>query len=196
MDTLIRWAATAACGAALLAGAENAGSQTPEQQKQWAEERERSNQVALARAEQLAHERAARKANPMAWVHTLDPMTSGGWEFRSVATEGSWAIFASTHQLKRSGQIVTSWIRYEYAEAQTGQSHPYMSAVEKQEYDCKKQQTRNLMAIYYSTNNLQGNEETEEADPKTTPWSPIVPGTREETNFTWACDQRRTAGAK
>jgi len=39
-------------------------------------------------------------------------------------------------------------------------------------------------------------EETEEADPKTTPWSPIVPGTREETNFTWACDQRRTAGAK
>jgi len=89
MDTLIRWAATAACGAALLAGAENAGSQTPEQQKQWAEERERSNQVALARAEQLARERAARKANPMAWVHTLDPMTSGGWEFRSVATEGS-----------------------------------------------------------------------------------------------------------
>jgi hypothetical protein len=196
MDTLIRWAATAACGAALLAGAENAGSQTPEQQKQWAEERERSTQVALARAEQLARERAARKANPMAWVHTLDPMTSGGWEFRSVATEGSWAIFASTHQLKRSGQIVTSWIRYEYAEPQTGQSHPYMSAVEKQEYDCKKQQTRNLMAIYYSTNNLQGNEETEEADPKTTPWSPIVPGTREETNFTWACDQRRTAGAK
>lgn len=196
MNKLSRWAATAAYGAALLAGAGNAGGQTPEQQKQWAEERERSNQAAQVRAEQLARERAARKANPMAWVHTLDPMTSGGWEFRSVATEGSWAIFASTHQLKRSGQIVTSWIRYEYAEPQTGQSHPYMSAVEKQEYDCKKQQTRNLMAIYYSTNNLQGNEETEEADPKTTPWSPIVPGTREETNFTWACDQRRTAGAK
>jgi hypothetical protein len=196
MDKLIRWAATAACGAALLAGVENAGSQTPEQQKQWAEERERSNQAALSRAELLVRERAARKANPMAWVRTLDPMTSGGWEFRSVATDGSWAIFASTHQLKRSGQIVTSWIRYEYAEPQTGQSHPYMSAVEKQEYDCKKQQTRNLMAIYYSTSNLQGDEETEEADAKTTPWSPIVPGTREETNFTWACDQRRTAGAR
>ena len=71
-----------------------------------------------------------------------------------------------------------------------------MSAVEKQEYDCKKQQTRNLLAIYYSASNIQGTEETEEADAKTTPWSPIVPGTREETNFTWACDQGRAAGAK
>ena len=50
MNKLMRWAATAAYGAALLAGAENAGGQTPEQQKQWAEERERSNQAAQARA--------------------------------------------------------------------------------------------------------------------------------------------------
>jgi hypothetical protein len=196
MGKLIRWAATAACGAALLAGVENANSQTPEQEKQWAEERERSNQAAQARAEQLARERAARKANPMAWVRTLDPMASGGWEFRSVAVDGSWAIFTSTHQLKRSGQIVTSWIRYEYAEPQTSEGSPFMSAVEKQEYDCKKQQTRNLLAIYYSTNNLQGTDQTEEADPKATPWSPIVPGTREETNFTWACDQGRAGGAR
>ena len=196
MGKLIRWAATAACGAALLAGVEIAGGQTPEQEKQWAVERERANQAAQVRAEQLARERAARKANPMGWVRTLDPMSSGGWEFRSVANDGSWATFASTHQLKRSGQIVTGWIRYEYAEPQTGQGNPYMSAVEKQEYDCKKQQTRNLLAIYYSANNIQGTEETEEADPKATPWSPIVPGTREEMNFTWACSQGRVAGAR
>jgi hypothetical protein len=196
MGKLIRWAATAACGAALLAGVEIAGGQTPEQEKQWAVERERANQAAQARAEQLVRERAARKANPMGWVRTLDAMASGGWEFRSVATDGSWAIFTSTHQLKRSGQIVTGWIRFEYAEPQTGQGNPYMSAVEKQEYDCKKQQTRNLLAIYYSANNIQGTEETEEADPKATPWSPIVPGTREEMNFTWACSQGRVAGAR
>jgi hypothetical protein len=196
MDKLIRWAATAACGAALLAGVENAGSQTPEQQQQWAEERDRSNQVAQTRAAQLARERAARKADPMAWVRTLDPMATGGWEFRSVAIDGSWGIFTSTHQLQRKGQTVTGWIRYEYAEPQRGQGTPYMSAVEKQEYECKKQQTRNLLAIYYSANNLQGTQETEEADLKSTPWSPIVPGTREETNFTWACAQSRAGGAK
>jgi hypothetical protein len=196
MGKLIRWAATAACGAALLAGVEIAGGQTPEQERQWAVERERANQAAQARADQLARERAARKANPMGWVRTLDPMATGGWEFRSVANDGSWAIFTSTHQLKRSGQIVTGWIRFEYAEPQTGQGNPYMSAVEKQEYDCKKQQTRNLLAIYYSANNIQGTEETEEADPKAAPWSPIVPGTREELNFTWACSQGRVAGAR
>ena len=70
MGKLIRWAATAACGAALLAGVEIAGGQTPEQEKQWAVERERSNQAAQARAEQLARERAARKANPMGWVRS------------------------------------------------------------------------------------------------------------------------------
>lgn len=193
MGKLIRWAATAACGAALLAGVEIAAGQTPEQERQWAAEREHANQEAQARAEQLARERAARKANPMAWVRTLDPMSSGGWEFRSVANDGSWAIFTSTHQMKRAGQTVTVWIRYEYAEPQTGDAGPYMSAVEKQQYDCKKQQTRNLLIIYYSASNLQGTEQTEEADVKTAPWSAIVPGTREETNFTWACNQSRGA---
>jgi hypothetical protein len=197
MGKLIRWTATAACGAAaLLAGLEIAGGQTPEQEKQWAAEREQAGQVARARAEELARERAARKANPMAWVRSLDPMSSGGWEFRSVATDGSWAIFTSTHQMKRSGQTVSVWIRYEYAEPQTGDAGPYLSAVEKQEYDCKKQQIRNLIAIYYSANNIQGTEQTEEADAKNTPWSAIVPGTREETNFTWACGQGRVAGAR
>ena len=196
MGKLIRWAATAACGAALLAGVEIAGSQTPEQEKQWAAERERANQAAQARAEQLERERAARRANPMGWVRTLDPMTSGGWEFRSVATDGSWAIFTSTHQMKRSGQIATGWIRYEYAEPQGGDAGQYLSAVQKQQYDCKKEQSRNLLIIYYSANNIQGTEQTDEADPKSTPWSPIVPGTREENNFLWACGQGRGAGAR
>src|SRR3984957_18379396 len=109
--------------------------QTPEQEKGWAADRERAAALEKVKAEQLARERAARKADPMAWVRTLDPMTSGGWEFRSVATDGSWAIFSSTHQMKRSGQIVTAWMRFEYAEPQVGDGSPYMSAVEKQQYD-------------------------------------------------------------
>lgn len=196
MGKMIRWAATAACGAALLAGIEIAAGQTPEQEKQWAVERQRATEAAQARAEQLARERAARTANPMGWARTLDPMTSGGWEFRSVATDGSWAIFSSTHQLKRSGQIVTGWMRYEYAEPQAGDSGTYLSAVEKEQYDCKKEQSRNLVVVYYAANNIQGGEHTEESDPKSTPWSPIVPGTRDESNFIWACGQTRGAGAK
>ncbi len=187
-------------GAVLAAAAlgflgSNVLGQTPEQERAWAEARARTTAEAKAHEEQLGRERAARRADPMAWVRTLDPMTSGGWEFRGVANEGSWAVFSSTHQLKRSGQVVTVWIRREYAEAQTADSGPYLSAVEKTQFDCKKEQTRNLLVVYYSANNIQGNPQNDESDPKTTPWNAIVPGTREESNFLWACGQAR-AGAK
>jgi hypothetical protein len=171
----------------------NAWAQTPEQQKTWDAERERASAAEKARAEQLARERAARKADPMAWVRTLDPMASGGWEFRSVANDGSWAVFSSTHQLKRDGQLVTVWMRHEYAEPQTGEDGQYLSAVEKQEYDCKKQKSRALMIVYYAANNIQGSQQTEEEDPKNTPWSAIIPGTRDEMSFVWACNQPRAA---
>jgi hypothetical protein len=169
--------------------------QTPEQEKAWAEDRVRANAQAKADAERLARERAARKADPMAWVRTLDPMTSGGWEFRSVGSDGSFAVFSSTHQFKRAGQIVTVWLRHEYAESQTGDNGPYLSVVQKTQFDCKKQQSRTLLAVYYSGNNIQGNAQTEDSDPKSTPWDAIVPGTRDESNFLWACAQGR-AGAK
>jgi hypothetical protein len=184
----------AACAALYLAFiGSNSVAQTPEQEKTWAEDRARADALARANQERLAQQRAARKADPMAWVRTLDPMTSGGWEFRSVATDGSWAVFSSTHQLKRSGQTVTVWMRHEYAEAQTADSGPYLSAVEKTQFDCKKQQTRKLLVVYYSANNIQGTDQTDEADPKSTPWDAIVPGTRDEANFLWACAQDRGA---
>jgi len=187
--------AAGAATAALVFAADVAG-QTPEQEKAWAADRERAASIEKSKAEELARERAARRADPMAWVRTLDPMTSGGWEFRSVAADGSWAIFSSTHQLKRSGQIVTVWMRHEYAEPQAGDSGPYLSVVEKAQYDCRKEQARSLMVIYYAANNIQGSEQTEESDGKNTPWNPIVPGTRDESNFLWACAQGRGAGAK
>jgi hypothetical protein len=184
----VRAAATALTFALWAA---SASSQTPEQQKAWDAERERAVAAEKARAEQLARERAARKADPMGWVRTLDPMTAGGWEFRSVANDGSWAVFSSTHQLKREGQLVTIWMRHEYAEPQTGDDGQYLSAVEKEEYDCKKQKSRTLMIVYYASNNIQGTQQTEEEDPKTAAWSAIIPGTRDETSFLWACNQAR-----
>jgi hypothetical protein len=179
-------AALIAVAAALFSAAQSVG-QTPEQEKTWEVERARALAEAKIKAERLAQERAARGADPMGWVRTLDPMTSGGWEFRAVDNRGSWATFSSTHQLKRSGQVVTVWLRQEYAEPQVGNTGPYLSEVEKVQYDCKKEQTRDLLAVYYVANNVQGSQQTEESDPKNTPWNAIVPGTREETTFLWAC---------
>jgi hypothetical protein len=177
-----------ALGAMVLVQAPLCGAQTPEQQKLWEEQRAAATMAAKARAEQLERERAARKADPMAWVRTLDPMTSGGWEFRSVAGDGSWAAYGTEHQMKRAGKIVTIWLRQEFAEAQhDGNGDAYLSVVQKTDYDCVKEQARPLLVIYYAENNLKGGANTEEADPKQAPWSPVIPGTLAESNLEWAC---------
>ena len=105
----------------------------------------------------------------------------------AVANDGSWAAYTTDHQMKRAGKTVTVWLRQEYAEPQMNGSGRYMSVVEKAQYDCAKEQSRPLLVIYYSSNNIQGSEQTEEADTKTAAWNAIVPGTRDEFNFLWAC---------
>jgi hypothetical protein len=196
MEKYIHLAAAAAIGATLLSYSSSSPGQTPEQEKTWEADRARAAAEERSRAEKLARERAARRADPMSWVRTLDPMSAGGWEFRAVASDGSWATFSSTHQMKRSGQVVTVWLRQEYAEPQFGDGVPYSSVVQKAQYDCKKQRARNLLIIYYDANNIQGNEQTEEGDEKNTPWNAIVPGTRDELNFQWACAQVHGAALK
>lgn len=185
-------AAAAAWAAACLLAGPSAIAQTPEQQKTWEAERALANAAQKAQAEELARQRAARKAEPMAWVRTLDPMGSGGWDFRTVAPDGSWAIFSTTHQMTHSGSVVSVWLRREYAEPQRGGGAPYLSFVEKVQFDCRKVQTRVLVVVYYAANNIQGSSESETAEPKDTPWSVIVPGTKEESTFQWACAHARS----
>lgn len=163
-------------------------AQTPEQEKMWAEQRAQAQAEDRAKAERLAKEREARRAEPMVWVRTLDPLSSGGWAFRSVAGDGSWVTYSTEHQMKRSGRLVTAWLRREYAETQrTGGEDAYLSDVEKVQYDCGKERARVLLMIYYAANNLAGSQQTEEADPKQATWDPIVPGTQSEIIFHWAC---------
>ncbi len=182
--------------AVLLAACVPAGlcvAQTPEQQQLWDAQRAKALADQKASNERLQQERDRRKADPMAWVRTLNPMTAGGWEFRGVANDGSWAAYTTEHQMTRSGNNVTVWLRQEYAEPQMAGEKRYSSVVEKAQYDCAKQRERPLLMIYYSENNIQGSEQTEEADPKAAVWNAIVPGTRAEFNFLWACGSAKAA---
>jgi hypothetical protein len=180
------WLAVAVAVGAMHASPVSA--QTPEQQQMWDAQRAQAQADEKAKAERMAKQREVRKADPMAWVRTLDPMSPGGWEFRAVGADGSWATFSTDHQLKRSGHQVTAWLRQEYPEPQRSSAgEPYSSDVERIQYDCAKVQARVLMIIYYSENNLAGSQQSEENDPKQTAWDPIVPGTQSEFMFHWAC---------
>jgi hypothetical protein len=163
-------------------------AQTPEQQKMWDAQRAQAQADERTRAEKLASQRAARKADPMSWVRTLNPLAEGGWQFRSVAPDGSWASFSTEHQLKRSGHLVTAWLRQEYPEPQRGNSGGiYLSYVEKIQYDCSNERARALLIIYYSENNITGSEESDATDVKQAVWVPIVPGTPSENIYHLAC---------
>ena len=179
-------AMTAVVGINFFASTESAG-QTPAEAQLWEQQRAQTRADDQARSAQLSREREARRADPMAWVRTLDPMSAGGWEFRAVAADGSWATYSTIHQMKRAGSQVTVWLRQEYAEPQAGDNGKYLSVVEKIQYDCTKDRARPLLVIYYAGNNIQGSEQSEEADVKTAVWNPIVPGTRDEFNYRWAC---------
>jgi hypothetical protein len=170
-------------------------AQTPEQQKMWDAQRAQAQADEKVKADLLAGQRAARRADPMSWVRTLDPMSPGGWVFRAVGADGSWATFSTDHQLKRSGHLVTAWLRQEFPEQQrSAAGEVYLSDVEKVQYDCGKAQARVLLIIFYAENNLAGAQQSEEADPKQVTWDPIVPGTQSEYIFHWIC--RDSAGAR
>ncbi len=191
--TVSGWLTRAAMIAAGLVTTGAVLAQTPEQEKLWAAQKAQKQADDKAKAELLARQREARRADPMGWVRTLDPMSEGGWTFRSVGADGSWAYFSTDHQLKRSGHSVTAWLRQEFAEPQHNASgDPYSSSVERLEYDCSKERRRVLMVIYYASNNLAGSQRTEEADPKQIDWEPIVPGTQSESIFRWTCGNGST----
>ena len=113
--------------------------------------------------------------------------------FRSVATDGSWAAYSTEHQLKRSGHLVTAWLRQEYPEPQhNAAGDAYFSDVEKVQYDCGNERARVLLAIFSAANNLAGAQQSEEPDQKQVPWEAIVPGTQSELIFHWACGAAST----
>ena len=200
MDIKLPWVRTAAIWLTILTATlcsdTGAYAQTPEQQKLWDAQEAQVRAAEKARADKLSQEREARRADPMAWVHSLDPLAAGGWEFRTVAGDGSWAVYITDHQLKRSGQVMSLWLRQEYAEAQKSDGGNYFSAVQRIEFDCGKDRARATAVIYYSGNNLKGSEQNAVTDPKESPWRPIVPGTQNESIFQWACTPERMKSVK
>jgi hypothetical protein len=146
--------------------------------------------AAQDKAEEASRTGNAQRLDPGAtdWIKYLDPVPAGGWVFRGSAGDGSWALFTSKHQRKRIGQVVTLWLRWEQFEQQTGPAGiHFMSYIEKVEYDCGNDRARTLAQITYPKNNLKGDANNREFDPKTSAWELIAPGTQGENNLQFAC---------
>ena len=129
------------------------------------------------------------------WAGALEPLPAGGWQYFTNSPSGSdeFIIFVSTHNVIVRGSIVTAWFRWEYMAPQTYAGYlTYRGEVVRTEIDCETSATRDLAGTFYSDNNLDGTTNSQVADPKTTQWSPAVPGTIGEFMVEWGCAQLRS----
>jgi hypothetical protein len=57
----------------------------------------------------------APPSSPQAvWAASIEPLPEGGWLYVTTLAGQEGMLFASTHNVMRSGTEVTLWIRWEY----------------------------------------------------------------------------------
>jgi hypothetical protein len=155
--------------------------------------------TAAAKCAKAAHSTAKATAAPIAvadatpaavsWKTVLEPLNVGGWSYISDGpSENPSAIYASGHNLLHNGNVVTAWMRWEFARPQA-EVYPlhYLSAVTREELDCDARSYRRAAVIYYTRNNLQDKGPSfTELDDDTT-WKLAIPGSAPDAMLNWAC---------
>jgi hypothetical protein len=131
---------------------------------------------------------AAAVAAP-AWKSVLDPLSAGGWKYISDGpAENPSAVYASTHSIMHNGNVVTAWMRWEFARPQA-EVYPlhYLSAVTREELDCDARSYRRAEVVYYTRNNLQEKGPSFTALNDDTTWKQAIPGSEPDAMLNWGC---------
>ncbi len=139
---------------------------------------------------------AAAVAAP-AWKSVLDPLPAGGWKYISDGpAENPSAVYASTHSIMHNGNVVTAWMRWEFARPQ-GEVYPlhYLSAVTREELDCDARSYRRAEVVYYLRNNLQEKGPSFTALDDDTTWKQAIPGSEPDAMLNWGCTVAAAAHA-
>jgi hypothetical protein len=150
------------------------------------------NSTPKAKAKVLAAPLAAAVAAPVAapsWKSVLDPLPAGGWKYLSDGpAENPSAVYASIHSIMHNGNVVTAWMRWEFARPQA-EVYPlhYLSAVTREELDCDARSYRRAAVVYYTHNNLQEKGPSFTALDDDTTWKQAIPGSEPDAMLNWGC---------
>jgi hypothetical protein len=123
------------------------------------------------------------------WKSVLDPLAAGGWKYISDGpADNPSAVYASTHSILHNGNVVTAWMRWEFARPQA-EVYPlhYLSAVTREELDCDARSYRRAAVVYYTRNNLQGKGPSFTALNDDTTWKQAIPGSEPDAMLNWGC---------
>jgi hypothetical protein len=131
---------------------------------------------------------AAAVAAP-GWKSVLDPLPAGAWKYISDGpAENPSAVYASMHSIMHNGNVVTAWMRWEFARPQA-EVYPlhYLSAVTREELDCDARSYRRAAVVYYTRNNLQEKGPSFTALDDDTTWKQAIPGSEPDAMLNWGC---------
>jgi hypothetical protein len=123
------------------------------------------------------------------WKNVLDPLPAGGWKYITDGpAENPSSVYASTHSIVHNGNVVTAWMRWEFAHPQA-EVYPlhYLSAVTREELDCDARTYRRAEVIYYIRNNLQEKGPSFTALNDDTTWKQAIPGSEPDAMLNWGC---------
>jgi hypothetical protein len=132
---------------------------------------------------------AAAPVAAASWKSVLDPLPAGGWTYISDGpAENPSAVYASAHSIMHNGNVVTAWMRWEFARPQA-EVYPlhYLSAVTREELDCDARSYRRAGVIYYTRNNLQEKGPSFTALDDDTTWKQAIPGSEPDAMLNWGC---------
>lgn len=123
------------------------------------------------------------------WKSVLDPLPAGGWKYISDGpADNPSAVYASMHGIMHNGNVVTAWMRWEFARPQA-EVYPlhYLSAVTREELDCDARSYRRAEVVYYTRNNLQEKGPSFTALDDDTTWKQAIPGSEPDAMLNWGC---------
>lgn len=116
------------------------------------------------------------------WVKELDLKGRMDWEW--IETYPDRVFFATRHDSKREGDIVTMWTRTEYKFVQSPANHK--SSVSRDDWDCKQRRRSTQGLVFYQWNNLE-DEDPERSTNLLRSWEQIGKNTVGETLWQFAC---------
>lgn len=133
--------------------------------------------------------RAPAPSEAELWAASINPLPNGGWLYIGSLADDAGFFFASTHNVVRSGAVVTIWIRWEYREEQSSSAYvKYRSSVAREDIDCARQAVKILTISLYPKNNMDGTATSYVYEQKAR-WDPSVPGTVGEFLSNWVCNR-------
>jgi hypothetical protein len=123
------------------------------------------------------------------WKGVLDPLPAGAWKYISDGpADNPSAVYASMHSIMHNGNVVTAWMRWEFARPQA-EVYPlhYLSAVTREELDCDARSYRRAEVVYYTRYNLQEKGPSFTALNDDTTWKQAIPGSEPDAMLNWGC---------